>query len=478
MSNSKTFTNAALYSLGEIIPRILSFLLLPLLTRYLSPEDYGITGYITTTVTFLYVFTILSVNTYALRNYYKYETELERKTLVGNIFVFLTTWGFVMLCVEVLLLPVIISAFQIQVPFYPYFLLGLLINYFDVVSVVPLIAYRVHQDAKRFVMLGVGRTILQYLLMVLFVVHLNLGLYGAYLGRLLGCIPFVILYFYIIRIKGIFTINTQQIRDALIFSLPLLPGALSYLVISIFDRIVLERYVSLSELGIYSIASTLALTLNIVILGMYRSFEQKIFQTHGQDGYTILIDRLYRIYIALLYIAGFLMIAFSRELLFLLTTSEFYNAENYIVYLTVAVIISGINTFLSTLFIAEQNRKMVTKASIASVIISVAANIILIRYYGIIGACFASMGAFLIACIMYISKSILQHKYVIHQFSFLVIFFAYKFIMPSDLPLNVAIIIKAMLAVFFILYILRVMRLQKMQRSAIQNVFKVIKNRK
>ncbi len=121
MAHQKTITNVALYTLGEIIPRILSFLLLPVLTKYLTTSDYGISGYINTVITFLYVLTTLSVNSYALRIYYKIDSELEKKKLLGNIFLFLTGWGFIMLCLEALFFPFIFKTFSVQVPFYPYF---------------------------------------------------------------------------------------------------------------------------------------------------------------------------------------------------------------------------------------------------------------------------------------------------------------------------------------------------------------------
>src|SRR5205085_5105954 len=121
-----------------------------------------------------------------------------------------------------------------------------------------------------------------------------------------------------------FVIELEQIKAALKFSLPLLPGALSYLVISMLDRIILERYVSLSELGIYSVASTLALTLNIVIQGLYRSFEQKIFKAHNNENYLTLVDILYKIYIASLFIHGFFMVLFARVVLIFFTSSQYY----------------------------------------------------------------------------------------------------------------------------------------------------------
>src|SRR5437763_11793267 len=100
MSKLRTPKNVVLYTIGEIIPKVLSFLLLPVLTKYLTTSDYGISSYINTAATFLYILTILSINSYALRTYYKVNTEIERRKLLGNIFLFLSGWGFIMLCLE------------------------------------------------------------------------------------------------------------------------------------------------------------------------------------------------------------------------------------------------------------------------------------------------------------------------------------------------------------------------------------------
>lgn len=45
---SKLIKNTTIYALGDIVPKIISFLIFPVLTSYLSPEDYGIINYVNT----------------------------------------------------------------------------------------------------------------------------------------------------------------------------------------------------------------------------------------------------------------------------------------------------------------------------------------------------------------------------------------------------------------------------------------------
>lgn len=453
MAKLKTAKNLVLYTIGEILPRVLAFLLLPVLTRYLTTSDYGISSYINTVLSFLYVLTTLSINTYALRTYYKVNSEIEKKKLVGNIFLFLNAWGLIMLCLEAALFPVLLNAFSIKVPFYPYFLLGLIINFFDVASIIPLITYRVSENAKGFIILSVGRTIAQYCFVLLFLVVFKLGLLGSFLGRLAASVPFFIIYILVIRRTGIFSFNISQIKDALKFSLPLLPGALSYLVISLFDRIILERYASLSELGIYSVASTLALALNVVIQGLYRSFEQTIFREHNNKGYLQFVDKIYKFYIASLYISGFLLVLFTKEVLIFFTSAQYYAASNYIVYLVFAVIVSGMNIFLSTLLIADNRRKIVSYSSFVAAIVSFVSNLFLIKYYNIFGACIASILSFLSVSVFYYVKTNLSHRYLFQQLAFTIILFSSYYLTLLNLPVALILLIKILLIIGFLFLI-------------------------
>jgi O-antigen/teichoic acid export membrane protein len=373
-------------------------------------------------------------------------------------------------------LPLVLNYFSIQIPFYPYFFLAIIINFFDVISIIPLVAYRVDEDARSFVVLSVGRTILQYLLVIVFVAYFKMGLLGSYLGRLAGSLPFGIIYFLILKKKGIFSFNFKLIKKALYFSLPLLPGVLSYLLISMLDRIILERYVTLKELGLYSVAATLTLTLNIVIQALYKTFEQKIFREHGSEGYPALLNKLYKIYIVSLFIPGFILSLFVKEILLFFTSSQYYSAYQYVVYLVIAVIISGMNTFFGTLLIADNRKKVVAWSSVISAVLSVVANLILIKSFGVLGACIGSILSFLFVYIFYLCKVVLINKFIAQQISFIAIFLASGYLIPDSTSMFVSIIAKLALFVSFLLFIKMAIHIRL---SSVQNlVFSKVKQRR
>jgi O-antigen/teichoic acid export membrane protein len=303
-----------------------------------------------------------------------------------------------------------------------------------------------------------------------------MGLLGSYIGRLAGSLPFGIIYFLILSKKGIFSFNFTLIKKALYFSLPLLPGVLSYLLISTLDRIILERYVTLEELGLYSVAATLTLTLNIVIQALYKTFEQKIFREHGSEGYPALLNKLYKIYIVSLFIPGFILSLFVKEILLFFTSSQYYSAYQYVVYLVIAVIISGMNTFFGTLLIADNRKKVVAWSSVISAGLSVVTNLILIKSFGVLGACIGSILSFLFVYIFYLYKVVLINKFIAQQISFVAIFLASGYLIPDSTSMFVSIIAKLALFVSFLLFIKMAIHIRL---SSVQNlVFSKVKQRR
>jgi len=197
------------------------------------------------------------------------------------------------------------------------------------------------------------------------------------------------------------------------FSLPLLPGALSYLFISTFDRIVLEKNLGLTSLGLYSTAATLSLALNIIVQGLYRSFEQRIFEKHGTESYSGLVDTLYRYFLTCLITGGFLLSLFSREVFVFFTSSRFMEAYALVPLLVVPVLLSGFSTFFSTLLVADHRQIVITRAIVLAVVVTVPTTLLLVRWMGVYGVIVASALTFATVIGYYLPYLPLRHKYVL-----------------------------------------------------------------
>ena len=409
---SKLLKQSALYAIGEIVPKLVSFFLLPVYTHYLSKTDYGIISYTNSFVMFLFVLCVLSLNTYVLRFYFEKEDETYRRRLLGNFYIIIAGINLLLSLLAYLLLPIVIEKYHIQVPWEPYFKLAVIANFLEVFSVIPLVLYRVKQQAKWFTILSLSRTLLQMLLIFLLIVVFKWGILGHFYGRLFSLIPFFFIYWGIIAHNATFNINFKELKKGLAFSTPLLPGALAYLALSLSDRIILERFVPISQIGIYSLAYTLALTLNIVIQGFYKAVEPEIFQHYGKDSFNTFIKKTQNIFFLVVYFGAMFITLFSQEVFKIMASKEFYEGYLLVPILMIGVIMTGQNVIFGGIIIAEKKTKTDGIATIIGAIISLFFNLSLMKYGGVYIAAissavsFAAMNTILYKRMSYSEKSL------------------------------------------------------------------------
>ncbi len=73
--------------------RALFIFSMPVMTRYLPPEEYGTLSLVNTVTAILMTFFGLGLHDYAMRFYYEREAETERKRLMGSVWAFLVLFA-------------------------------------------------------------------------------------------------------------------------------------------------------------------------------------------------------------------------------------------------------------------------------------------------------------------------------------------------------------------------------------------------
>lgn len=396
MEKSKLFKNTIFYSIGEILPRAIAFLMLPIYTRYLSPEDYGINSYTHTIIMFLFVLGTFALNTYVLRYYFIHEEAEERRTLLGTIHLTIIGLNVLILGLAFLLMPPIIDFYKIQVPWNPYFRLAFIINFFECFSIIPLVLYRVRQDAIKFVALGLTRTVLTVLLTLFFVVYQKRGLLGSFEAQIYVLVPYSIVYFAVMQRYARWHIRWEYLKEGLRFSSPLLPGVICYQMLSVSDRIILERNVGIGELGIYNVACQMAFVLNIIIQSGYRAIEPELFRRYGKDDFYDFMRKTQSFFFFVIYVSAFALCLYSQEVFFVMTTEAFHGGYLLVPALIIGVIMVGQNVIYGGVLQGEKRTKIIGAATVVGAVISVVINLLLIPLWGTYAAATASAVSFFV----------------------------------------------------------------------------------
>lgn len=405
---SKLVKNTIIYAIGDIVPKLFGLITFPLITNHLPPEDYAIINYVNAINSFLIIFSVLCLNTYFLVYYYKQNTEKERKLLLGNLSLFLFLFN--------IALTVLISIVGFyfwdnnDIAFFPYVFIGLLINFFSIFYVLPSALYRLREKPMPLTILSILRGVVTLIVTYIIIRFYNCRVVHILLSQLFITLIFSFIYIYIIFSNSICNINIRQLFSALKFALPLVPGSISAFIVSISDRILIEKYTSLYFLGIYGAASTIAMTLNIVSMGAYKAFEPHFFKTYGNINFDKDFNKITDMYLSVILLFASIISLFSKELLGLLISVEYSIAYLYIPPLLLGLVFSSLFSLYSTIVTAREKTKINTLITIIGSMFSISINVLFLKHYGIIAACFASIISFFCMFVMSYKYSNINRK--------------------------------------------------------------------
>ncbi len=388
--SSKLLKNSIIYAVGDIIPRVIIFLIFPVLTTHLSPADYGIVNYVNMFITLFAIVSILGLNTYYLVHYFKVGDVVAQRKLLGNITQFVVGINLILTILLLLLGYIAPTAFSSNIDFFPYIALGVGTNFFNVFSILPSALYRVQERPLPLATINIIKGIVTMGLTLTLVVGFGFSAKGVLWANFVVSLLFALIFIAITLRNMEFNLNWPQIKSALRFSMPLVPGAIAYFALSMSDRYFIDKYLSLTELGIYTTASTLAMILSIVSYGAYRAFEPYFFKIYGSETFTRQYKNIQNLYLFVILFGGAGLSIYAREFFELFASSSYSMVYLYVPMVQVSVIFMAMSLLFATIVTAQGKTKINALANIIGGGLSIALNILLIPRFGIVASCIAS----------------------------------------------------------------------------------------
>lgn len=397
--------NTAIYALGDIIPKMLNLITVPILTTHLSTEDFGIVNYINSVELFLSILTFLGLKTYYLVYYYKVGGATEQKKLLGGLSILVLFFNLLLCSALMFIGPFLFRNIAQNISFYPYIFLGVIINFFSTFAVLPSALYRVRENPLPLTIINSLKGVLIMIGTIVVVRQFPTADVVLWV-KVVVTVVFAVFFIFITFRNAVFSIDLSLFKKALAFSLPLVPGDVAYYFSTMSDRILIERYCSASILGIYSLAATLAGLLNIISYGAYRAFEPYFFKTYGKDSFLKDFEKVRDILLYVLLILGFCLAIFSREAIVIFAKPEYLEADNYVMPLVLGVIVNSLATMFSTVLTAQSKTKLCGFISVLSAVVSVGFNMLFLPKIGVWSAVLANI---LIFCLILILARYFSH---------------------------------------------------------------------
>lgn len=387
----KTFT---FYSFTSILNSAIPFLLLPVLTVYLTPSEFGILALVQVLIAFILPFTLLGIPASLYVEYFK----KDKDELAGYLGSVLSIPFF-----SALLLVVLFVLFKSYFKHYlnipeKWLIILPILTLFQVIPNIIFVLFQASEKPRSYAAYRLSITFVDFFFSILFVVFIKNGWRGRLLGIYSAFFIFSIYGLYRMYVSGYlrFGIKKTFIYDALMFGVPLLPHEISGAVLNVADRFILSSKEGVDSVGIYSIGYQVGMLVFIVSNSLNQAWLPQLFKNLKDANCVVkarLVKQTYLLFGCFLLVSLALYIS-APLLFFLFIDKKYTKAIDYVLWVSLGYAFFGMYSMVANYIFYAKKTQLLSYITMGNSVINLVLNYILIEKYGAIGAAYATTISF------------------------------------------------------------------------------------
>jgi O-antigen/teichoic acid export membrane protein len=465
-----------IYGVSGMLNKFIAIFLLPLYTNVLSKDELALQALLVTTTTLAGMLAVMGMDNSAHTWYWQTEDEEDRKTTLSSWF-----WSF-------LLSSSLIGA-AIAVWADP--LSRALTVHNDAASLLKLAAltlplnvchgvvpnfFRLRRKAVATMWYTVASNLLLVALTVVFILGLRHGVTGFFEAQIITGICTTCAGLWILRHSIAFRLaRFARLKEMLHYALPLVPAALAFWIISLADRVFIERMVSRTELALYQVGVMLSSAVAMATGAFSAAWGPFALSIQRRADAPLFYARVLPVYLAL----GGSMVAgvalFTKEGLHILANPSYAASAAVVGVLSLGVLANSLSYVAGTGLALAKKSSPVTAAAFIAAGVNTILNFLLIPGWGIAGAAWSTAVSWIVytGYIFFRSQRVHPLPYDLRRAALIVLLlagvvFAAPYLDFGSVPLDLAVKSVAACGFIWLLFSIALPGWQKMLRQALR----------
>ncbi len=391
MNRGKKFINDIfIYAIGNLGSKLITFLLVPFYTHFITPEDYGYYD-VTLTLTFLAMgFVTFQLRDGTFRFLLDNEDERIRKGVVSFSYKLLAQST-----VAVLVIGLIFS-FTHEIRDW----------WWIIAFVIALSLYEVEIQIVRglgqnkvFVFAGIITAFQIALYSLVFVAWLRMGIAGIFCSNILARVVSMIVIEYRTKVfKRYFFYNFKDKelnRSLLKYSLPLLPNAVCWWLLGSSSRLFIEHNLGLEANGLYAVGMKFSTILETFSVIVYQAWQETAIKQYGAADSSQFFSRIFNTYILLMSIFGIAFALLLKMCYSWLVDGGYWGSLPYLYPMIISVICFAAASFYDLGYQCAKRTVRNLPGILLTTLLNLVMNYIFIHIWGIWGIVLSSILSYL-----------------------------------------------------------------------------------
>jgi len=399
------------YGIGQVLPQVIGFFLIPVYTAFLTPVDYGILDLASNFVVFLVIIMQLGVPGAVSRFYYDHTEGPGLRNYVSTIFIFMLFTSMTMAVITLAISPLLVKSIIPGLSFW-FILLAVISAAAGCGSSLQRRLIQAREQSGYSARLSVVFALTGIGLALLFVAGFRWGVLGMLLSQAITAVLFFFQALMYLRkdIAGKF--HPEILKSSLVFALGILPGQLMGTIAPLFTRSILAHAASLAAVGMLGIATRFTQPLSLLVSAFNNAYIPVYFSVRNENS----PDSLRRLAITIrtVWLAGILLFVaitlVGPALIRIMTPRHFHPAAPLVPYLAIGFLAQIVYMLMAPEIWYAKKTHLVPLMVIASVGTNLLLTMLLVKPLGALGVAIATSGGLVVSAIIasYMSSRLLR----------------------------------------------------------------------
>lgn len=383
------------YLLSSLTTKAMGFLLIPLLTNYLSPIEYGTLSTVEAIGRVLPIFIALYLDSAFNRFYFKEKAVSQERVskLYSTHFWFIVFWGTLIGGGAFYIFPLVLRDLS-EVSSIVIFVL-IITQLFNQLAVMVTMIWNANLLAKK---LAIFQVIMSFIAVFLTWYLLTVESLGwesrLYALGLVSVVQLAILLYIAIKNSWLtLSFNKEILLRSLKFSIPLLPNIAAGWIALSSDRLILAYFGKVDQVGLYSVAAQIAI-LMYVFNDAITKVQTPVAMSGLTDDKTVAKRKMASFlvgYFTLISMVYCLLVLFSREILYYFTADSFHDAYVIVMILGGVYFASGVYRVFTNIISFHNATWIISIAAFIQAIVNIVLNFIFIPHFGMYAAALSTL---------------------------------------------------------------------------------------
>lgn len=399
----RLFGNTVIFTVGKFVSKLLVFFMMPLYTACLSEAQYSTADLITQLANLLIPLACLGISEGIFRNAAAKEGDKQAFFSSGVAILGFSTLGFLVLSPLLLLL-------EYFAPYLWLIVLFVLCSNFHSVCAQYVCAIG---KTKTFAAQGILNTALNIGFNLLFLLGFGMKIEGYVLSVVCADFVTTLVLIFTCRLWRAFSvkkISRSIMGELLRFSLPLIPTTVFWWITGVSDRYLVARMRSDAENGLYAAAYKIPTLLTYMVSVFNEAWRLSAVKESDDEGEcAAFFTKVFRYYVAIVFVGGAFLIAFSKVASVVLFADSYYEAWLYVPILVVATVFTSFDSFLATAYFTKKKTMVSFYTSMVGAVLNIVLNLFWIPSWGAIGASIATLVSYFA---VFVLRAATMHKYI------------------------------------------------------------------